>query len=104
MTQSWRAEAEGLAVAARETAAAILEVPSVSSSGRSRPGAGLAEIEDWGGRAHAALFVVRGGLEAERQLIVDEANVLAGTVLQEPLAGSSVALVRRRLESVLAGD
>jgi hypothetical protein len=97
-----RAEAEGLAVAAHDTATAILGLPSVSGSGRSLPGVGIAEIEDWGGRAHAALFVVRGGLEAERQRVVDEANALGAAVLREELAGASVALVRRRLEAVLS--
>ena len=99
-----RAEAEGLTVAARETAAAILEVPSVSSSGRSRPGAGLAEIEEWGGRAHAALFVVRGGLEAERERIVVEANVLAAAVLREPLGGIERRARAAAARAVLAGD
>ncbi len=96
------AEGEGLAVAAQDTAVAILEVPSVSDSGRCPPGSGLAEIEEWGGRAHAALFVVRGGLEAGRQRLVDEATALGAAVLREEVAGSSVAAVRRRLEAVLS--
>ena len=95
-------EARSLAAAAGETAAAILDVPSVSVSGRSLPGAGFADIDEWGGRAHAALFVVRSALEAERQQIVDEANVLGAAVLREQLAGSNVSLVRQRLEAVLA--
>jgi hypothetical protein len=97
-----RAEADGLAVAARDVAVAIHDVPRVSDSGRAMPGSGLLdEIEQWGARAHAALFVVRGGLEAERERIVTEASLLGSAVLGEQLAGSSVALVRKRLEAFL---
>ncbi len=93
-----RAEADGLAVTARDIAAEIRETPRVSESGREQPGAALPELIEWGGRVHAALFVVRGGLESERERIVVEANTLGAAVLGEQLAGSSVALVRRRLE------
>jgi hypothetical protein len=96
-----RAEAEGLAIAARDAAGTINRMPRVSGSGRAMPGSGLDEIEQWGARAHAALFVVRGGLEAERERIVTEASLLGSTVLGEQLAGSSVALVRKRLEAFL---
>lgn len=96
-----RAEADGLARAAREVAVGVAETPRVSESGRALPGGSLPEIEEWGARAHAALFVVRGGLEAERERIVTEAGALASAVLGEQVAGSSVALVRRRLEQVL---
>ena len=67
-----------------------------------RPGRSLAEIDEWGARAHAALFVVRGGLESEREKVVLEANALAAAALGEQTAGASVALVRRRLEESLA--
>lgn len=95
-----RAEADGLALAARDVAAGIAGTPRVSESGRAGPGGSLPEIEEWGARAHAALFVVRGGLEAERERIVSEAAALASAVLGEQVAGASVALVRRRLEQV----
>ncbi len=98
-----QAEGEGLAVEARHVAAEVTTMPRVSESGRSAPGGSLAEIEEWGARAHAALFVVRGGLENERERIVLEANALATAVLGEQVAGSSVALVRRRLEESLGG-
>lgn len=97
------AEAGGLAVAARDIAAAIREAPGVSGSGREDPGATLPELVEWGARVRAALFVVRGGLESERERIVVEANTLGAAVLGEQLAGSSVALVRRRLEGHLQG-
>lgn len=98
-----RAQADGLAVAALGVAADISELPRISDSGRRGPGATLAELEEWGARAHAALFVVRGGLESERERIVQEAGALGASALGEHLAGSSVALVRRRLEQALSG-
>jgi len=99
-----QAEGEGLAVEARHVAAAVADAPRVSESGRSVPGASLAEIEEWGARAHAALFVVRGGLENERERIVFEANALAAAALGDHAGGSSVALVVRRLEQSLSGS
>jgi len=98
-----QAEGEGLAVEARNAAAAVAELPRVSESGRSVPGASLPEIEEWGARAHAALFVVRGGLENERERVVFEANALAAAALGDHAGGSSVALVVRRLEQSLSG-
>jgi hypothetical protein len=73
----------------------------VSESGRAQPGAELSEIVEWGGRAHAALFVVRGGLAVERERIVREAGELGSVVLGEPVAGSSVGAVRRLIERAL---
>jgi hypothetical protein len=96
-----RAEADGLAVEAAQLAREVAEVPRLSDSGRAAPGSSLAEIEDWAARAHAALFVVRGGLEREREQIVQEANNVAAAALGEQVAGASVALVRRRLEESL---
>lgn len=97
-----RAGAEALAVEAMEVAEAVARVPRLSASGRVVPGGSLAAIEEWGARAHAALFVVRGGLETERERIVLEANALATAALGEQVAGSSVALVRKRLEQSFA--
>jgi hypothetical protein len=93
-----RAEAEALVAEAQEVAQLVSEVPRLSDSGRAAPGRSLLEIEEWGARAHAALFVVRGGLERDREQVVREANELAAAALGEQLAGASVALVRRRLE------
>ena len=97
-----KAEADGLAVEAQQVAREVAEVPRLSDSGRSAPGTSLAEIDEWGARAHAALFVVRGGLESEREKVVLEAHALAAAALGEQTAGASVALVRRRLEESLA--
>ena len=96
-----RAEAEGLAVDAQVVARDAAGLPRLSASGRTAPGTSLDEIEEWGARAHSAIFVVRGGLESERERIVQEASVLAASALGEQAAGASVALVRRRLEQEL---
>jgi len=96
-----RSEIRELGRCAGEIAHRIEYVPRVSQTGREAPGEGLAGLSDWGRRVHAALFVVRGQLEAERDRLVREANELAGAVLGEQLAGSSVTLVRRRLEEAL---
>lgn len=98
------AKSEGLAVDARHVAQELAEVPRLSDSGRAAPGATLAGIDEWGARAHAALFVVRGGLEGEREKIVLEAHALAAAALGEQAGGASVALVRRRLEESLASS
>jgi len=98
------AEGAGLAVEARDVARVVAAVPRLSDSGRTAPGASLEEIEEWGARAHAALFVVRGGLENERERIVLEANALAAAALGDEASGSSVALVRKQLEESLPGS
>jgi hypothetical protein len=96
-------EADGIAVGAQQVAREVAAVPRLSDSGRAAPdGSSLAEIGDWAARAHAALFVVRGGLEGEREKVVVEAHALAEAALGEQTAGVSVALVRRRLEESLA--
>ena len=97
------AEREGLATEARIVAAAVADVPRLSESGRTAPGGALEEIEEWAARAHAALFVVRGGLENERERIVLEANSLAAAALGEQGSGASVSLVRKQLEASLLG-
>jgi chromosome segregation ATPase len=96
-----RAEAEGLSVEAAAVAAAARELPRVSASGSSEPGRGLRELADWAERVHAALLVVRSSLDTERERVVREANELGTAVLGEGLGGSSVALVRRRVEEAL---
>jgi hypothetical protein len=65
------------------------------------PGSSLEGLADWGARVRAALFVVTGGLETERDRVVREAGELGASVLGEPPVGASVAVVRRRLEDAL---
>lgn len=96
------AETDELVVTARDVAAAIGAVPRVSDAGKTVPGATLGELEEWGARARAALFVARGTLDTERERIVAEAEALGAAVLGEDLAGASVLLVRRRLEQALS--
>ena len=57
----------GLAALAAPTVAAV---PRLSDAGRASPGETLEEVEEWGSRTHASLFVVRGGLENERERVV----------------------------------
>ncbi len=96
-----RAEADAVAVEAERVARVVGEVPRLSASGRTAPGTTLPEVEEWAARTHAALFVVRGSLEGERERLVFEAGALAAAVLGEQVAGWSVTLVRTRLEEAL---
>jgi hypothetical protein len=96
-----RAEGDELVAAAVAIADDIRLVDGVSESGRADPGRSLAGLDEWGARAHAALFVVRGTLEAQRDRVVGEANGLAASVLVEPLVAVSVADVRRRIDAAL---
>ena len=93
------AEGEALAAAAELIAEGVRDVGRVTESAGRAPGTSLADLDDWGGRVRAALFVARGTLEAERERVVLEANALGTSVLGEQLGTSSVALVRRRLEA-----
>ena len=77
----------------------VSSVPRATNS--AEPGATLDDIEEWGARVRSALFVARGTLETERERIVIEANALGTAVLGENLGGTSVAVIRRRLEESL---
>ncbi|HZG34352.1 MAG TPA: hypothetical protein VEY87_00755 [Gaiellaceae bacterium] len=94
------AEAGELERAATALAAELEAAPRVSRT--EPPAPGVAGVVAWGGRARAAVFVVRSGLEGERERVVREANELAASVLGEPLHTANVAAVRRRLEELLA--
>jgi len=96
-----RAEVPTLLRAAVEIAAEVASIDRVSDTGRELPPDRLERLPDWASKVHAALFVVRGQREQERERLVREANELGGSALGEQLAGSSVALVRRRLEEAL---
>jgi len=96
-----RAEAAALPHEAALVAADLRELQRVAESARGDPGSDLDDIEEWGARLRSALFVARGTLETERERIVVEANALGTAVLGETLGGSSVAVIRRRLEESL---
>ena len=95
------AEGERLGAEADALAGEIRSRASVAESTTREPGAGLAALEEWGSQTRSALFVARGTLEQERERIVVEANALGSAVLGEQLGGSSVTLVRQRLEAAL---
>lgn len=90
-----QAEARDLEPRAVGLAQRLAEAPRASPT--EAPGQGLAELAEWGSRAHAAVLVARSGLETERERVVREANELAAAVLGEPLYATSVATVRERL-------
>jgi chromosome segregation ATPase len=94
-------EAAALPVEAARVAADLREAPRITESARAEPGADLDAIEEWGAQVRSALFVARGTLETERERIVVEANTLGTAVLGETLGGSSVAVIRRRVEERL---
>jgi chromosome segregation ATPase len=91
-------EAPELDRTARALAGRLARMPRVSRAAAGEPDPGLAGTVSWSDRAHAALFVVRGGLDTERERVVREANELAASALGEPVAATSVAGVRERLE------
>lgn len=99
--QALRAEADELVRQAELVASEIAGIPRVPVVGKGAPGGTLRDLEEWGAQTRAALFVARGGLETERERLVDEANALGSAVLGEPLGASSAALVRRRIEQAL---
>lgn len=98
-----RREAEALPLAAGDVARGIRGIERVTDSARGEPGVTLADLEEWGARVRAGLFVAQGTLETERERVVAEANALGTAVLGEDLGGSSVAVVRRRVEERLTG-
>lgn len=83
---------------ARAVSRRLAEVPRVSHAGLEPPGPGLDGVDEWASRVAAALLVVRSGLETERERLIREANELAASVLGDGDVGTSVALVRSRLE------
>jgi hypothetical protein len=82
----------------RAVSGRVAALARVSREGAEAPEPGLEGTIAWASRARAALWVVRSGLEGERERVVREANELGASVLGEPLAATSVATVRKRLE------
>ena len=80
----------------------LAEIPRVSRTGLEPAGPGLDGIDEWASRVAAALLVVRSGLDTERERLIREANELAASVLGDEGLGTSVALVRARLERAVA--
>ncbi len=83
---------------ARGLSQRLAGVPRISRTGLEPPSPGLDGIDEWASRVAAALLVVRSGLDTERERVIREANELAASVLGDEGLGTSVALVRARLE------
>ena len=96
-----RNDGEMLARDAEGLASELARLPRISEAENLRPGDSLEELEQWGLLTRSALLVSRGTLEAERERLVVEANELAALVLGDSFGGSSVTLVRRRLEEAV---
>ena len=97
----WRAEIPALVTEAQAVAGELDDVTGLSESGRIQPEEDLRGLEAWAGRVRAALLVVSSRLVAERERLVREATELGAAVLGEPVEGSSVERVRRRVEQAL---
>ena len=98
-----RADVPDLVAQAQEIAGWLADLSRVSESGRALPEPTLDGLHAWATRVRAALVVVRGQLDVERDRLVREANELGSVVLGEQLAGSSVELVGQRVRTMLAG-
>ena len=97
-----REEASSVERDALVVAGELASAPRVAAAGVSGPAHGLEGVAEWAKRAHAALLVVRSGLEGERERTVREAAELGSSVLGEPVVLGSVATIRRRLQRELA--
>jgi len=95
---SAQAEAKALEEQARRVSRRLSTQPRLARQVAETPPSGLEEIAEWASSARAALWVVRSGLDNERERVVREANELGASALGEPLAATSVAGVRARLE------
>lgn len=95
-----RAEGSALVREVAGIADELARLPRIPDTDGLVPGESLEEVEQWGLLARSALLVARGTLEAERERLVVEANELAALVLGESFGGSSVTLVRSRLEQL----
>ncbi len=78
---------------AAKIAARMRDAPRVAD-----PPAPGDDLVDWGSRARAALYLARTGFEREREQIVREAGEIGTSALGEPVYGSTVEALVRRLE------
>jgi chromosome segregation ATPase len=92
-------EAAELEARARQLAAGFRKDPRLAEIA-SDPAPGLAGVVEWGSGARAALIVARGGLKAEREALIRQANELGSVLLGEPLLAATPATVRRRVEEL----
>jgi DNA repair exonuclease SbcCD ATPase subunit len=94
-------EAPRLEEHARALARALRGRPRLAERAGADPAPGLAGAADWAAHALAALFLARGGLAAERDAVIRQANELGALVLGEPLIAASASSVARRVEQAL---
>ena len=91
-------ESEAVVARARELAADLRERGGLAEGAGEPPSATLEGVARWATNARAALFVARARLAAERDAVIRQANEVGASVLGEPLAAQSAALVARRVE------
>ncbi len=68
------------------------------------PAPGVEGLLEWAPRARAAAFLARTSVDRQRDTLIREAEEAATSVLGESFAGSSVAVVRQRLERPSGGS
>ena len=96
--------ADQLAARAAELGEALGRRPRVAVEAGSRPGAGPAEIAEWGTQVRAALLVARSQVAAEQDALVRQANELAAGVVGEPVAAMSASGAAEMLRTRLASS
>jgi hypothetical protein len=93
LAEELNARARAARTAERATELGV-ELPDVQTQTQ----AALAAVDEWASRERGALLVEHSGLARERDAVVREASELLASVLGEPLASTSVAGLRSRLE------
>jgi hypothetical protein len=95
---SLEALAEELEADAKFLSHALRDRPRVAEDAGIEPAPGLDGLLEWADAAHAALFVARGQVSAERDAVVRQANELGSAALGEPLGAVGVMVVMRGVE------
>ena len=96
-----RREAAELERHAQELAGRLAALPEVAAEAGHEPAPGLDGVLDWASLARGGLLVAEAGLARERDALVREASELVASVSGDPLASTSVAGMRARLEGAL---
>jgi chromosome segregation ATPase len=83
---------------AREATSFLNALPAREARELASPSSGVDALLDWAPRARAAAFLARTNVDLQRDKLIREAEEAAASVLGESFAGSSLAVVRQRLE------
>ena len=83
---------------ARAATSVLAALPALEARDLSPPAPDLESLREWAPRARAAAFLARGSVDRERDALIRQAEEAAASVLGESFAGSSVGVVRQRLE------